>query len=686
MRAPLQQQSQSRQAPASARTGATAPRREPGERAALQPHATFEDAAQRERANPPEVPPAATGFRFDFSRIPATSRPSGQILPHLDAIQRSFGRHDVSAVRAHLDGGPAARARALGADAYTSGAEVTFSGAPSLHTAAHEAAHVVQQRAGVDLPGGTGREGDAYERHADAVADRVLRGQSSEALLDTCPGAGGALYTAGAQAPVQMRRIPPNVRALLVKTGGGQNVNFAADEEGAQRLIDRAMADLTPAEKANVDTARLNGLSEADFQKLPKEEQLSRHAEAIIAQFPDKTLGDPKLIDTGPRPATADAANVTKVVNNTDVVFADIASGARDIWLKDVFGAANVAAAKAKYAKGRTLMNNLHGSGGIVTDRSGYSEEVSQGGLTDPPGTASQKIRVEKSVIDSPDDHDSIVTLLHESMHAGNADVSDDIYVGATGFTSQTDVQKLKNSAHFEVVPWRILDPAKPGAYANLPLTAPPTFQAFIPAGATVGGVTAPTRTKAQEGAIAAYDLFRSAWTTGLNLHPFYVQLFKKPTDWTVPQPQFGNATFDKAIPYWSKVEKLTVHKKSTIDPASAEEAKHPVSQIDVALSEGVTRKLAAGMDVLDPLHTTADITNFENANATPMELTAAFPGGVHNNANTERDFLLKLAVRQSTVAPITGTPARDLRVVRELGNVNWGDVLKPKNPASFAD
>jgi hypothetical protein len=43
---------------------------------------------------------------------------------------------------------------------------------------------VVQQRAGVQLKGGVGATGDAYERQADAVADRVVRAQSAESLLD----------------------------------------------------------------------------------------------------------------------------------------------------------------------------------------------------------------------------------------------------------------------------------------------------------------------------------------------------------------------------------------------------------------------------------------------------------------------------------------------------------------------
>lgn len=115
---------------------------------------------------------------------------SGGALPHLGAIERSFGRHDVSGVRAHVGGAAAEGAAAMGAHAYASGDQVAFESAPDLHLAAHEAAHVVQQRGGVQLSGGVGAAGDAYEQHADAVADLVTRGESAEALLDRYAPAG----------------------------------------------------------------------------------------------------------------------------------------------------------------------------------------------------------------------------------------------------------------------------------------------------------------------------------------------------------------------------------------------------------------------------------------------------------------------------------------------------------------
>ncbi len=126
---------------------------------------------------------------------------AGGSLPHLGAIQRAFGRHDVSGVQAHVGGKAAEGSAAMGARAYATGNQVAFSSSPDLHLAAHEAAHVVQQRAGVQLSGGVGAAGDVYEQHADAVADRVTRGESAEALLDQHAPPGGAGW--GIQRAVQ---------------------------------------------------------------------------------------------------------------------------------------------------------------------------------------------------------------------------------------------------------------------------------------------------------------------------------------------------------------------------------------------------------------------------------------------------------------------------------------------------
>lgn len=130
--------------------------------------------------------PDATSIAAQGLSGPATT------LPFADRIQACFGRHGVAGISAHVGGPAADAASALGAHAFASGNSVAFGKAPDLHTAAHEAAHVVQQRAGVHLKGGMGEAGDVHEQHADAVADKVVRGESAEALLDQYGGSGGS--------------------------------------------------------------------------------------------------------------------------------------------------------------------------------------------------------------------------------------------------------------------------------------------------------------------------------------------------------------------------------------------------------------------------------------------------------------------------------------------------------------
>jgi Domain of unknown function (DUF4157) len=120
----------------------------------------------------------------------ATEGP-GEPLPHLEQIQAAFGRHEVRRVRAHRGRAAQRGAKRLGAAAFAVGDAVAFGDAPDLHTAAHEAAHTVQQRAGVQRLGGGGATSELHEQHADAVADAVVAGRSAEPLLDQLPSSGG---------------------------------------------------------------------------------------------------------------------------------------------------------------------------------------------------------------------------------------------------------------------------------------------------------------------------------------------------------------------------------------------------------------------------------------------------------------------------------------------------------------
>ncbi|HTI34331.1 MAG TPA: DUF4157 domain-containing protein [Miltoncostaea sp.] len=120
-----------------------------------------------------------------------------QAMPFGARIQASFGHHDVSDVRAHVGPEAASTAAAMDATAYAAGDHVVFGAPPDLATAAHEAAHVVHQRLGAEVPDGVGRAGDRWEQHADRVAGEVVAGRSAEAMLD------GAATSAPARATVQ---------------------------------------------------------------------------------------------------------------------------------------------------------------------------------------------------------------------------------------------------------------------------------------------------------------------------------------------------------------------------------------------------------------------------------------------------------------------------------------------------
>ncbi|MFO0748215.1 MAG: DUF4157 domain-containing protein [Myxococcota bacterium] len=155
----------------------------------------------------------------------------GHALPFADRIQFSFGRHDVGGIRAHSGSAASRASAALGAQAYATGRDVAFRGAPDLFTAAHEAAHVVQQRAGVQLRGGVGAAGDRYEQHADAVAREVVAGRSAEALLSSYAPSGAA------GAAIQRKE------AAAAKDAGAAGGAKAIDEATADRDFNAWLAE-----------------------------------------------------------------------------------------------------------------------------------------------------------------------------------------------------------------------------------------------------------------------------------------------------------------------------------------------------------------------------------------------------------------------------------------------------------
>jgi outer membrane protein OmpA-like peptidoglycan-associated protein len=148
---------------------------------------------------------------------------SATTLPFLDQIQRAFGAYDVSDTQAHIGGSSSGACQRMGATAYATGNHVAFAEAPDLHTVAHEAAHVVQQRAGVQLAGGIGQAGDEYEKNADQVAEAVVAGRSAEALLELHAGSVASVATKKATTGTMMGLVQRKCAACGTAMNGSGN-------------------------------------------------------------------------------------------------------------------------------------------------------------------------------------------------------------------------------------------------------------------------------------------------------------------------------------------------------------------------------------------------------------------------------------------------------------------------------
>lgn len=548
-------------------------------------------------------------------------------------MESRFG-HDFSGIKIHTDSKAQDSAQSLHAQAFTVGQNIAFSQnqyspktESGLKLLAHELVHTLQTEAG------------------------------------SPPGL------------IQRRRVPGSTElaAAAPPTSSGMNQIRA----GLARVLSRAWGGLDAAKQAAVlkATASLGftWTTEAGLMILlssalrPK---LLAFAQAIRTAAPEAELGDPLLIDTGARPATPDAKNITSLVSGADTIFGILAGASHDADITQIFGAPNLAAAKTKYANARTRMNHLHSVNKIVTDRSGYNAEVSLGGLSN-----SSQIALHPSIIDNPTEKESIITLIHESMHAGNSGLRDFGYIGSPSFTALAATVKLNNAAHFEIVPRRILGAAH--AFSG---------QTFIPAGTTVGGVAAAALTPRETAIHDASETYRAAWAVGLNLHKLFVRVFKAPSEWNALDlsTQFGGAAagshFADALPFWSKVEMLTIHSRmGSINPAGSISAR-PVTQIDIALSEGLTRKLIQGMRAI-PANSAAAQT-LETTKASAAERTAAA-----GSIAAERDLLIRLVIRAS-LGSMTGDENRDAKVVARMALAsstgNFSDMLGVRPPSAF--
>ncbi|MCA9515409.1 MAG: hypothetical protein KC635_10730, partial [Myxococcales bacterium] len=112
----------------------------------------------------------------------------------------------------------------------------------------HEAAHVVQQRAGVSLSGGVGAVGDRYEQHADAVADAVVAGKDAAPILNEMTGGGGGGGGGVQQQVVQRETLstqpatPTQVEGATARVEAGGGTMSAPNAEGQIRAVGASAA------------------------------------------------------------------------------------------------------------------------------------------------------------------------------------------------------------------------------------------------------------------------------------------------------------------------------------------------------------------------------------------------------------------------------------------------------------
>src|SRR5262249_27359282 len=154
-----------------------------------------------------------------------------------------------------------------------------------------EAAHVIQQRGGVQLKAGVGNAGDQYERHADTVADLVVQGKSSESLLDRF--AGGTARVSAPQAAVQrlLEEDPDTSTAISGEHGDHDHEPMEANDKIGAKVFKspRFMGDPTLEKIAGGSATLKKGDSGLAVSRLQSALTDAGNAVARTGTFDDPT-------------------------------------------------------------------------------------------------------------------------------------------------------------------------------------------------------------------------------------------------------------------------------------------------------------------------------------------------------------------------------------------------------------
>jgi len=115
---------------------------------------------------------------------------SNSDFPFHEQIQSSFGVHQISREEVVSGGEASEHAQRLGAKGFVKGGRAFLPKDADLEVAAHEAVHIVQQRALGASEKTIAQDDDLVEQQADSIARKVSRGENVEADLDRVVASG----------------------------------------------------------------------------------------------------------------------------------------------------------------------------------------------------------------------------------------------------------------------------------------------------------------------------------------------------------------------------------------------------------------------------------------------------------------------------------------------------------------
>jgi hypothetical protein len=266
---------------------------------------------------------------------------------------------------------------------------------------------------------------------------------------------------------------------------------------------------------------------------------------------------------------------IKSTVEKVSQLLTEIGSGStHDQHLKDVFGKDKQYGwdkAKGRFVKaGEELLRALEREH-IMSDQTGSSEEMNAGGMT----LAGEQLVVGNATMNNPDTPQAFRVFSHEAFHYAFADIRDGGGYSDSnkGFPIASATAKFHNADHYGEVCLRATGAGSPGVVYK-PGTQPKSGNA----------------TQA-----SAEDMFRQAWSLALNIFSSLREHYNR----QFPRPRPVSQDELKTLVHHSILFELTYHQRKRGESATL------INQIDLALAEGVVRRLDEALTVINNISAT---------------------------------------------------------------------------------